>query len=80
MEKVDEDLIEKIVPLNPHLRDLYNRHIKLEREVERFGRYAAYSSSAALRHKELKKQKLHEMDLIMSILNEHRLEANSANS
>ena len=77
MEKADHDLLEKIVPIDSHLRELYNRHLKLEKEVERFGRYAAYSSSAALRHKELKKQKLYEMDQIMSILSEHRLQANS---
>ena len=77
MEKADHDLIEKIVPINSQLRELYNRHIKLEKEVERFGRYAAYSSSAALRHRELKKQKLLEMDQIMSILSEHREQVNS---
>lgn len=77
MEKADQHLIEEIVPFNTQLRELYNRHIKLEKEVERFGRYAAYSSSAALRHKELKKQKLLEMDQIMSILTEHKLQSNS---
>ena len=77
MEKADHELIEKIVPVNSQLRELYNRHVKLEKEVERFGRYAAYSSSAALRQKELKKQKLLEMDRIMSILNEHKIEANA---
>ncbi len=77
MEREDQALLERIAPLDSQLRELYNRHRKLEKQVARFGRYAAYSSSAALRQKQLKKQKLHDMDRIMSILNEHRTQANS---
>jgi uncharacterized protein YdcH (DUF465 family) len=72
MEKMDQELIERIVPINPTLKQLYARHRKLEKEVERFGMYAAYSSSASLRHKELKKEKLREKDMMMSILNEYK--------
>ena len=76
MEKVEQELIEKIVPFNSKLRTLYSRHRKLEKEVERLGRYAAYSSSAALKHRELKKEKLLGKQEIMSIINEHRLVGN----
>ncbi len=74
MEELEQQLIDQIVPVNPELKQLYNRHKKLEREVERFGRYAAYSSSAALRHQELKKQKLLEKDRIIALLKEHATE------
>ncbi|HQH27149.1 MAG TPA: DUF465 domain-containing protein, partial [Oligoflexia bacterium] len=53
--------------------ELYEEHLELEKEVEKLERYAAYSSSAALRHKQLKKEKLRGMDAIMSILHEHRV-------
>lgn len=72
MEKADEELLLQIADTNPHLKKLYEEHLELEDEVEKVGRYAAYSSSAAMREKELKKAKLRGMDLIMSILNEHR--------
>lgn len=71
MEKLEQELLEKIVPINPELRQLYNRHRKLEKEVERFGRYAAYSSSAALKHQELKKEKLRDKDRIIALLKAH---------
>ena len=72
MEKVDHELLMRIADHNPLLQKLYAEHLKLEKEVERVGRYAAYSSSAALRQKELKKEKLKGMDTIMSILHEYR--------
>lgn len=50
---------------NPELLESYKKHKKLEKQVESFGRYANYSASAALKLKELKKQKLIEMDKIM---------------
>jgi|ADurb_Gly_02_Slu_FD_contig_21_2676844_length_447_multi_5_in_0_out_0_1 uncharacterized protein YdcH (DUF465 family) len=72
MERTDQELLFQIADSNPYLKKLYEEHLQLEEEVERLGRYAAYSSSAALRHKALKKEKLRGMDAIMSILNEHR--------
>jgi uncharacterized protein YdcH (DUF465 family) len=73
MEKADHELLLTIVPSNPNLKKLYERHRKLEREVESVGRYTAYSSAAALRQRELKKLKLRGMEEIMTILNEHRV-------
>ncbi len=73
MEKRDEELVLHLAENDSHLRELYEEHLELEKEVEKLERYAAYSSSAALRHKQLKKEKLRGMDAIMSILHEHRV-------
>ena len=79
MEKADQELLLAIVPSNPDLKKLYNHHRKLEREVENLSRYAVYSSSAALRQRELKKQKLHSMEQIMAILHGHRQYSDALN-
>jgi 3-oxoacyl-(acyl-carrier-protein) synthase len=52
-----------------NLIESYKRHKKLERQVQTFAKYAKYSTTAALKQKELKKKKLYEMDKIMSALN-----------
>lgn len=49
----------------PELLKSYQKHKKLEKKVEAFGQYAIYSSTADIKLKELKKQKLLEMDRIM---------------
>ena len=72
MEKVDQDLLISLVPSRPELKTLYDEHVELEQEVERLEKYLSYSSSAELRHKALKKQKLKGMDAIMAILNEYK--------
>lgn len=72
MENTDRELLMRIVPSDPNLKKLYNRHRKLEREVENLERYASYSTTARLRQRELKKAKLRGMEEIMAILNEHR--------
>ena len=72
MEKADHELLLSIVSSDPNLKKLYDGHRKLEKEVENLGRYAAYSSSAALRQQELKKLKLQKMEEIMTILKRHR--------
>lgn len=74
MEKIDHELISRLVNSDPHLKKLYAEHLKLEKAIERFERYAGYSSTVALRQKRLKKEKLQGMDVIMSILNEYRTE------
>ena len=72
MEHADHELLLQIVPSHPILRKLYNQHKKLEKEVEKFRHYARYSSSAALREQELKKQKLLRKEEIMGILRDHK--------
>jgi len=73
MEKADHELLLRLAQTNPRIKQLYEQHQELEKEVQKFERYAAYSSSAALRQKQLKKEKLRGMDCIMAILSEHRM-------
>lgn len=72
MEKTDHELLLSIASTDPTLKKLYDEHRKLEKQVERFERYAAYSASARLRQQELKKEKLRGMDDIMAILKQHK--------
>lgn len=76
MEKIDYELLRELAPNSTQLRQMAQKHAKLEREVERFSRYAPYSSSAALKQRELKKQKLAQKEEILSYLHKHRLIAN----
>lgn len=77
MEKADRDLVLLISNTNPRLKKLYDEHLRLDKEIERYQHYAKYSSSAALHHRELKKAKLKGMDDIMAILSEHRHQGSS---
>lgn len=72
MERADRDLILYISAFNPRLKELYEQHLELEREVEKYDRYTGYSSSVALHQKQLKKAKLKGMDDIMAILADYR--------
>lgn len=72
MEKADQDLIIRVAAADARLKKLYDQHIKLEEEVERYGRYAPFSPSAALKERELKKEKLRQKDIMMSLLDEYR--------
>ena len=78
MESADHELLMNVVFSDTELKKLYNRHRKLEKEVENLERYAAYSSSAALRQRELKKLKLRGMERIMARLTEYKSEPNVA--
>ncbi len=68
MEKKLKDIVFESLPKNPELKKLYLRHKKLEKEVERFEQYARYSTAAALRHKELKKEKLKGKEEILALI------------
>ena len=74
MEKLDRELILSLCPAIPRLRDLYEEHLKLEKEVERFEQYSAYSAAAQMRSHELKKEKLKGVDDMMAIVSEYRRE------
>ena len=78
MERADHELLMTVLFSDTELKKLYDRHRKLEKEVENLNRYAAYSSSAALRQKELKKLKLQGMEKIMARLADHRSESGQA--
>lgn len=68
MEKAEQELLQRHLPINPTLKKLYAQHLRLEKEVERFGRYAAYSASARLRTQELKKAKLQGKESLLQML------------
>ena len=72
MEKADQELLFRIAAADTRLKRLYDLHQKLEEEVAKYGRYAPYSSSAAIHEIELKKEKLRTKEMIMTILNEYR--------
>ena len=72
MENAEYQLIEEIVHTNHTLRRLYNRHLKLKKELEHIEKYAPYSSSAAIQHSKLKKEKLKGKEEIMAILSQFK--------
>lgn len=75
MENAEFELIQKTAVDNTDLKKLYSQHIKLEREVERLEVYARYSTSIAIKHARLKKQKLLGKEKIMKILAKIRMES-----
>ncbi len=72
MEKPDKELLFKIIATNPTLKELYNEHLKLDKEVRKYSRYTACSSFAVTRQNALKREKLKTKDSILEILNEYR--------
>lgn len=72
MEKADHDLISRLSSENPTLKRLYREHRQLDKALKKFDRYAALSSSAAMRQQELKKQKLAGVDSMMELISEFR--------
>lgn len=72
MEKLDHELLLKVISDNHNLKKLYDEHLKLEQELSKLEKLAAFSTAAEVHHKQLKKQKLKGMDGIMSILNQYR--------
>ena len=80
MEKLDRDLILSLCPSIPRLRDLYEEHLRLENELLKFEQYSAYSASAQLRSKELKKEKLKGVDDMMQILSVYKRQQPSASA
>jgi len=72
MERADHEFLMSVLFSDVELKKLYDRHRKLEKEVENLERYASYSSSAALRQREVKKLKLQGMEALMARLNSHR--------
>ncbi len=72
MENADRELILQLSTSNPHLKKLYDQHLKLDKMIIRFENYAVYSPSSELRVKELKLEKLRGVDEMMKIINEER--------
>jgi len=76
MENAEYQLIQKIVNSDLNLKKVYNRHLKLKKELEHIEKYAPYSTSAAIQYSKLKKEKLKGKEEIMSILSQFRLQDN----
>lgn len=72
MEKVDQELIQEMMPENPRLKELYREHLQLDKKTNQLERLRGYSTSATLALASLKKKKLSGMDEMMSILKSHR--------
>jgi len=72
MERIDRELLERLVPANYELRKLYDEHIELESALQEFDRFPAYTPVQQKRERMLKKKKLHGMDTMMGILRRHR--------
>ena len=69
MEIHDREILQILVASNHEIKRLYDRHRKLEREIENFSRYTGYSGSAALRLSALKKEKLKNKETLISKMN-----------
>lgn len=72
MEKMNHELLASIIPVNPDLKKIYMKHKKLNKEVENLEKFAAYSSSARLRQRELKKQKLYTVEKMIEIIKSYQ--------
>ncbi len=72
MEKLNHELLASFIPTNPDLKKIYMKHKKLNKEVENLEKFTAYSSSARLRQKELKKQKLYTVEKMIEIIKSYQ--------
>jgi uncharacterized protein YdcH (DUF465 family) len=72
MEPRDVALIERLLPAHPELRDLWEEHLRLDRELEALGERRFLDPEAAARRQELRKTKLAGRDRIEAILRDHR--------
>ena len=72
MEKPDQELLLTVVDENPRLKELYEEHLRYEKELAEFEASPARATWDEAREKRLKKQKLKGMDMIMSILVDYR--------
>lgn len=70
MEKREREILQSLVASNREIKKLYDRHRKLEREIENFSRYTGYSGSASLRLAALKKEKLKNKEALVSLMSE----------
>lgn len=75
MEKTEQEVLLKIVASNREVKKLYDKHRKLEREIENFSRYINYSGSAGLKLQALKKEKLRNKEALLSMISDVRADA-----
>ena len=72
MEKKDEELIQTLLPHDPHLKQFYEEHLTLERQLSELNRKLYLTPEQEIEKKQLQKRKLHGKDRIMEILDKHR--------
>jgi uncharacterized protein YdcH (DUF465 family) len=76
MEKKDLELIEKIIPRDPELRELMEEHDRYEDVLAQFKQYPYLTETEETEQKRIKKLKLMGRDRIEEILSEYRQEGN----
>ncbi len=72
MEKKDEELIQSLLLHDAELKQYYDEHLVLERQLSEFNRRLYLTPEQELEKKQLQKRKLHGKDRIMQILDKHR--------
>lgn len=75
MEPRDVALIERLLPAHPQLRDLWEEHLRLDRELEQLHGRRFLTREEEVRLQELRKTKLAGRDRIEAILRDHRARA-----
>ena len=72
MEPRDVALIEGLLPAHSELRDLWEEHLRLDREFQTLGERRFLNRAEEVRRQELRKAKLAGRDRIEAILRAHR--------
>ena len=72
MEKKDEELIQALVSQDAELKQYYDEHLALERQLAELNRKLYLTPEQEVEKKQLQKRKLHGKDRIMEILDKHR--------
>lgn len=80
MEKKDEELIHQLMGQDEELRQYYEEHVELEKQLAELNRRLYLSAEQELERKQLQKRKLAGKDHIMEILARYRSNDNSANA
>jgi len=78
MEKKEEELIQSLLSRDPELKQYYEEHLALERQLSEFNRKVYLTPEQELEKKQLQKRKLIGKDRIMQILDKHRSGGRSA--
>ena len=72
MERKDEDLIKTLLDRDPELKQYYEEHVILERQLSEFQGRAHLTPEEEFEKKRIQKKKLAGKDKIMEILSRHR--------
>lgn len=78
MEKADQDLVQRVVHIDPRVKKLYEEHLEFEKQLLEFGGNGSLSTWDEQREKFIKKQKLRGMDRLMALLSHYRQESSQA--